>query len=150
LATKTDENIFFMDQSIDQAHRSQEDTRTILPDGSADEVFFRNVVGDPILGSEEEVRKVFLEAARLVTDEGSVVISETITPYDPTEAQRLAEEAGLFVRAEILPDEAGWDDLQGLYTTEDNKRDWSGYPPTSYFLILSRAVPHQTDGVFAS
>ncbi|HVV66885.1 MAG TPA: hypothetical protein VHB72_02320 [Candidatus Saccharimonadales bacterium] len=71
---RPEDNIFFID--IDAKHS---DGRSVLPDGAADEVYINNVFDDPIIhGSSNGTYNLLAEAARLVTNEGKIIIADEL------------------------------------------------------------------------
>lgn len=139
---RPDENIFFFEQAVDPQTRTADDARTILPNGAASEVFLRNVLSDKaVYTSVVEVAKILGEASRLTEPGGSLVISETITPYDPVEVRRMAEEVGLVFGDLIGPKDSGWDRLQDIYLGETSMLDREHPQGHSYYMILSK--PYQ-------
>ncbi|HUC20524.1 MAG TPA: hypothetical protein VMR98_03470, partial [Candidatus Polarisedimenticolaceae bacterium] len=72
-----DENLFLVDNPINPEEYSAESK---LPEGIADEVFMANVLGDPRTQTHERTPHLLDEAARLLEDDGKLIIREVMEP----------------------------------------------------------------------
>ncbi len=130
------------DDSSDEYWDGEFDPATILPDGAADEVVASNVFCDPLIGMEWAYTKRMLgETARLVADNGVIVLRETITPWKVVwmDDKTLAE-AGLETVERIRPeDTTEWENLEQVYGTHSGIIEYNPYP-SAYYLFLAKAA----------
>lgn len=111
------------------------DPRTELKDGVANEVFVSNVFNDPhTANSRERSQLLLFELARVVSDEGVVILRETITPDRFNLTDEMIHDAGLFIAAKITPEMVdAWEALQQEFAGEN----W--YSKDSFYLFLKRS-----------
>lgn len=117
------------------------DTRSLLPDAAANEVFASNVFCDPHLSYARDRTHALLEEMARITDQnGMIILRETITPAFVSEIDRtMLDEIGLEVAALETDDTTDtWDQLERYYAGERFTHNLPG----SYYLFLSKK---QTD-----
>lgn len=108
---------------------------TPLPDRSAEEVFIGNVFGDHyVKHSADRSAALLNEAARIVADDGVVIIRETITPVNTQlHLEELFHEAHMTVLDRITPEDTQWSALQERFSYEPS------YSNGSYYLFLKKS-----------
>lgn len=91
--------------SFDSWHTGPYDATTNLESGTANEVFAGNVFNDPHTAYNNRNAQLLLtELARVVSDDGFVILRETLTPIRFNLTDEMIEKAGLSVAAKITPD----------------------------------------------
>lgn len=124
-------------------YRGPYDPTTKLPAGSADEVFFNNVFGDPhIAGSGKRSGRLLGEAARIIDENGVIVIRETITPKDSRRrlTDQLLLSAGLKTLAFCTQADQVWERLESLYTNA-----WRLSKHQNYYSFLAKTAINTQD-----
>lgn len=108
------------------------DPKTNLEAGVADEVFASNVFNDPHTAhSETRAQLLLKELERLVSDEGFVILRETITPENFSVTEDMIHNAGLSIATKITPSMVdAWKALE----TEFAGENW--YAKDSFYLFL--------------
>lgn len=92
---------------------------TILPPGTANEVFLSNVFGDPHVAFSGGSEALVKETSRLAKLGGFVIIRETITPHFLQLSVDQVENSGLEVTKIVTQeDEHEWQALQELYVSD--------------------------------
>jgi len=115
------------------------DTRSLLPDEAADEVFVSNVFCDPFLAHHgNRTERLLAEIHRILNPNGVAILRETITPNDVNEIDKdLLEDVGLRVMALETIEDADptrWDQLEARYNGETINENERG----SYYLFLAK------------
>lgn len=151
-ALRQGQNIFYVAQKLGGSvlydednpryswYEGEYDPKTLLPDGTADEVFLSNVFCDPhIADSRDATTRLLSEAVRLAESSGMIVLRETITPHKTVYlTSRLIDDYGLRVEGGVIPsDENAWSKLEELYKAEPSKM---GPSYGSYYLFLSKTT----------
>lgn len=113
---------------------------TVLPDEAVDETFASNVFGDEnMANSRENTLSMLGEMSRLTSEEGRIVIRETISPRaNPFLTKELFEESGLKLDLIIIQDATDdWERLEEVYNAEN-----AGHAimPFSFYMILSKDI----------
>lgn len=107
---------------------------TPLPDNSVEEVVLGNVFGDPDIAESSDRTIVLLEEAnRIITNEGIIIIRETISPRRTSAHLPDSIEAlGLTVMSRILPTDKSWCLLEQQFAAD------TSYAKDSFYLLLSK------------
>ncbi len=139
-------NVFFITQQLD---RCDYQPKTILPCRTVKEVFASNVFGDPQVSTpppprrpngSSKTEKLLAEAARIVDDNGVIVVRETITPDSAKLSPRVIEAAGLAVLAKVrvIDDERMWLVLEEQFDGSEGQTEYDELD--SFYLFLGRAA----------
>lgn len=120
--------------SFDSWYTGPYDPETSLDSGMTHEVFASNVFNDPHTAHSKERAQLLLnELCRIVSDEGVVILRETITPERFSVTDEMIRNAGLFVAAKITPDMIDqWSALEDEFAGEK----W--YAKNSFYLFLKK------------
>lgn len=120
--------------AIERWYEGDYNPSTPLPDSSVEEVFIGNVFGDPYVANVRERTDALLEeATRILAEDGTLVVRETITPFRTMgnfEASVAA--SGLSARARVTPRDAEWDALEHHFSNDRI------HTLGSYYLLLTK------------
>lgn len=83
--------------------------RLPLSDGSVDELFLGNVLGDSSIWTGNK-NKLFKEIKRVLKYDGSVIIKETYTPFELEELDKLLKTYNFQIIRSVIPGDKEWDE----------------------------------------
>ncbi len=110
-----------------------------LPDGFAHEIFAGNVFCDPMVAANQHmIRTLLSDISRMALPDCTIVLRETITPYEahPHLRDFIAAE-GLGVAAYIDKRDSEWEVLERMYGRHDLERGMKTHS-RSYYLFLHK------------
>jgi hypothetical protein len=116
------------------------DPTTVLPDAAADEVFMGNVFGENNLYSDRK-RTVHLaqEAARLIGENGMLVVRETTTPdFAKLDDVQLARAGLVAVHRESFSTAPIWRQLEQTYNGGNQVNPWTQAPRELGFYLFAK------------
>lgn len=123
--------------SDEEQYHGEYNTQTILPDNAADEVFVSNVFCDPLIARDFGRTMLLLnEVSRLVDNSGTIIMRETITPWEVgAVVPEVLDAVGLQQVGTVTPsDGKDWRTLERTYGCEHDSRPHH----KSYYKFLGK------------
>lgn len=140
----TDQNVFFVDHDTggnaiytegelsSRAYEGEYDTTTFLPDNSVDEVFLGNVFGDYHVAWHQNTDKLIRECARIIDQNGTIIVRETITPQNVQISDKALALQGLKQVARITTTNPSWDQIENIFAGTEFRI----FNPNAYYLFI--------------
>ncbi len=141
-----DQNVFFIDHDTggsaiyaeeglsSRDYEGDYNATTFLPDKSVDEVFFGNVFGDYHVAWHQNTGKLIRESARIIDQNGTIIVRETITPQNVQISDEMLALEGLKQVAIITTTNTSWDQMENIFAGSEFRI----FNPNAYYLFIQR------------